>query len=160
MSGQYKDRYGIEGKDIKNLNERYQTRIKGDSTFESFDDFLRWVSESGYRKGCRIVKKNENLPHGWDNTTWAENRPKETKKEESAEAKAKPDAVRDYCSDCERAGAYCSYDGKVGCKEYQENFERYWNKYIHRKVDIPKKKEFFRYEHPDLVREGIVFENC
>lgn len=26
-------------------------------------------------------------------------------------------------------------------------------------VDREKERQFFRYEHPDLVREGIVFEH-
>lgn len=169
MSGYYADRYGIPGKTISNLYCRYRTRIKGDSTFESFDDFLRWVSGSGYRKGCWIVKKNESLPHGWDNSDLVEiirTRPAPVKTEPTEEqSKEEPEAVRNFCENCSRKGLSCQYNDKAGCKSWQENFERYWNKYIHREVKLPEKKpekkakEYFRYEHPDLVREGIVFEN-
>lgn len=168
MSGYYCDRYGIAGKDISNLYCRYRTRIKDDSTFESFDDFLRWVSESGFRKGCWIVKKNESLPHGWDNSDWVEvvrARPVQEKTEPSEEqTETEPETVRDFCKNCNRKELFCQYNHKSGCKSWQENFERYWNKYIHREVKLPEKKpekkakEYFRYEHPDLVREGIVFE--
>ena len=38
--------------------------------------------------------------------------------------------------------------------------QAHWNKNIMKSIGNHKKqRQFFRYEHPDLVREGVVIEN-
>ena len=47
-----------------------------------------------------------------------------------------------------------------GCKAWEKYFIDNWNKNIMKSIGNHKKqRQFFRYEHPDLVREGIVFEH-
>ena len=64
------------------------------------------------------------------------------------------------CDGCDQKMVICN---TIGCLKYREQFVQNWDKNIHWTPPIPeeqkpKVKEFFRYEHPDLVREGIVFE--
>ena len=58
------------------------------------------------------------------------------------------------CDSCEKV---CPAEGR-GFRLWQDWFVRSWNDNISVK---PKKqtKEVFRYEHPDMIREGIVFES-
>lgn len=58
---------------------------------------------------------------------------------------------------CEKCGVHCPENGCVVWKRY---FIQNRNKHISEAPAAkPMVREFFRYEHPDLVREGIVFEN-
>ena len=61
--------------------------------------------------------------------------------------------MKSPCNNCDRV---CP-DG--GCKAWREWFPENWNENISIAPKEPRDKLFFRYEHPDLVREGIVFEN-
>lgn len=56
------------------------------------------------------------------------------------------DSESPFCRNCTRDD--CPTNGD-GCKAWETYFIDNWNK---------KQRQFFRYEHPDLVREGIIYE--
>lgn len=62
------------------------------------------------------------------------------------------DVVSPFCEGCTRV---CPDEAR-GCAEYKKWFAENWNKHISAaSAAKPRVREFFRYEHPDLVREGI-----
>ena len=65
--------------------------------------------------------------------------------------------VSQFCVGCTEA---CR-EG-VGCERWRQYFILNWDQNISIAKPVPKEdpnaKQYFRYEHPDLVREGIVFE--
>lgn len=155
MIAHYKGRYGLSGNDVDNLNCAYNRPLKGNHTFASFDAFVLYAAENGYQKGMHLRRKDEKAPHGPGNTYWSNSHL------ERAERKVKIAADRGiispYCKDCDRP---CN---TFGCPAWREYFVKNWNRNIHWKKPEPKKpepnkREVFRYEHPDMVREGIVFE--
>ena len=162
MSSEYKDRYGIPGESVKNLIRKFY-RYLMDSEWERADDFVRWCSENGWQKGLRLCRTDASLPHGPDNSFFK--KPEMTVRARQADVRRRKEErknlVSDFCKDCKKD---CPGSGSDGCEEWQEYFKKYWNQNI---CIAPKKPEpkpmvaegpqVFRYEHPDLVREGIVF---
>lgn len=77
-------------------------------------------------------------------------------KNEIAGEKERPgqyiDTESPFCRNCRR----CSNVWR-GCPAWRKYFIDNWNKNI--MVKPKKTRQFFQYEHPDLVREGIVFEH-
>ena len=62
-----------------------------------------------------------------------------------------------FCRNCTRDD--CPTNGD-GCKAWEEYFIANWNENIMKSMGNHKKqRQFFRYEHRDLAREGIVFEH-
>lgn len=61
-----------------------------------------------------------------------------------------------FCRNCTRDD--CPTNGD-GCKAWETYFIDNWNKNIMKLWKTTKTTPIFRYEHPDLVREGIVFEH-
>lgn len=67
------------------------------------------------------------------------------------------DSESPFCRNCTRDD--CPTNGD-GCKAWEAYFIANWNENIMKSIGNHKKRrQFFRYEHPDLVREGIVFEH-
>lgn len=67
------------------------------------------------------------------------------------------DSESPFCRNCTRDD--CPTNGD-GCKAWETYFIDNWNKNIMKSIGNHKKqRQFFQYEHPDLVREGIVFEH-
>lgn len=67
------------------------------------------------------------------------------------------DSASPFCRNCTRDD--CPTNGD-GCKAWETYFIENWNKNIMKSIGSHKKqRQFFRYEHPDLVREGIVIKN-
>lgn len=67
------------------------------------------------------------------------------------------DSESPFCRNCTRDDFPTNGDG---CKAWETYFIDNWNKNIMKSIGNHKKRrQFFRYEHPDLVREGIVFEH-
>lgn len=115
--------------------------------WESFEDFCQWAESQGYRTGLTIYALNQNKPHGPDNSYLY------------YKGLDLPDIKSPFCEGCTRK--YCP-GNKVGCAEYRSKWKKNWNENICRKPKEPAKptgREVFRYEHPDLVREGIVVEH-
>lgn len=116
------------------LNHKYNA-IKKDGypvSFESFADFWNWALENGWDYGKKIARIDEDGP-------WSEEN--------------------------------CFIFQTSMQEESRRNLINKWNKtvepirerYKEELAEIdrrnkPKVKEYFRYEHPDLVREGIIWK--
>ena len=131
---------------IYNLRRIYNG-IQEDSCFSSFEYFYNWAEEK-YKPGYTIYKLCDKKPHSTKNSYWY------------YASKALPDDIKSpICENCDKNMLICY---NVGCVEYRRMFIENWNKYIHVPKVVPPEPEkpmVFRYEHPDLVREGIVFAN-
>lgn len=161
MVSEYKDRYGIPGPDVKNLISRFYRRLQ-DSDWESADNFVKWCSENGWKSGLRLCRSDTSKPHGPENsffknsemTVRAVAADKRRRKEE------RKNGVSQFCEGCKEK---CR-NTAIGCDRYREWFIKNWNENISiakpaEKIPEPEKPMVWRYEHPDLVREGIVFEH-
>lgn len=119
--------------------------IAGDRKWSSFDAFVEWA-EGKYKTGFTVYKLREDLPHSPENSYWYYH----TRKPENT--------VSPFCAGCTEIMRVCNVKG---CFKYRETFVKNWNENICRKPkevkEEPIKREFFQYEHPDLVREGIVW---
>ena len=150
--GRCKPMCGFGGKETENLRKRFR-KIRDDCEWPSLEAFLFWVKESGYIKGNHLYKRVPELPHGPGNSFWSTIAARQAKQRymENLKKNCK------FCKDCQKE---CPLDGR-GCKEWADYWKKNWNKNIHvpaEKPPEPVKPQFFRYEHPDLVREGIVFD--
>ena len=135
------------------LRKKY-ARLHPVSDFESFEMFLEFCKKSGYREGYVIRRHNLRKPHGPDNSYFDYRKPA-VRNARIKNNENKPPAPKSPCESCKLE---CTIQAS-GCAEWREWFVKNWDKNIHRKVVIPKKRsrEAFRYEHPDLVREGIIW---
>lgn len=157
----YKDRYGIPGAEVDNLIKRYYA-FKHAENWGSSDAFVLWCSKNGYQKGWELRKKDETQVHGPENSYFFSL--KEARRERALRTKQKREQRKllkvSFCRNCPKEHEN-DCPGR-GCAAWQENFRKNWDKNIHvRKPEPPAevKPQVFRYEHPDLVREGIVFAN-
>ena len=167
-----KERYGIPGSEVKNLRTRWRKSISKDSVWKDFDDFILWSSKNGYSKGVHLHKKRDDEPHGPNNSyyfgaytkglTSRERKRAARKKpahEEYAQKNKLEDVVSPYCVGCERS---CPGHG-IGCVGWEEYFVENWNQNICRTLIQPQPepeiRQTWQYEHPDLEREGLRFEN-
>lgn len=154
MGGTYKERYGIPGDEVKNLADRFFRNIKYNSTWDCLDDFLRWVSESNYRKGLWIRRLDPSKPFSPENAYWHDTKAEKEEKKQKIEADRA--IVSPFCVNCDKE---CRSGWLPGCQEWREYWVKNWNKNICRKPPEEQNTKYFRYEHPDLVREGIGFES-
>ena len=124
---------------------RIYNAIQDKSTFPDFESFLEY-STGKYRIGFTVYRIDASKPYSPENCYWYY-------RDKKAE-----DVVSQVCEGCTAQTSAC---GTNGCMKYREYFVKNWNKNICRakKPEVNTQK-IFRYEHPDLVREGIVFENC
>ena len=146
----YCDRYGVSGAEIENLRRRW-ARIKDDSTWYSFDDFLFWCSEQDYQPRMVLVKKLKSLPHGPDNSSFCEMSEIMKRIKKMAPKKKEISVESEYCKGCQRV---CPAGG---CADWQKWYQENWNTKIHKNVRTHTTVEF-RYEHPDMIREGIIWQ--
>lgn len=161
MSSVYKDRYGIPGAEITQMVRRFY-RYLMDSDWEKVDDYLKWCSENGYQKGLRLYKRDKSKPHGPENSYFPI--PGMTVRAKKADIRRRKEErktlVSPFCVGCEEK---CR-NTAVGCERYRAWFVKNWNQNISIAKPVPVIEDpntirHFRYEHPDLVREGIVFEH-
>ena len=145
--------FGFDSNETKNLRTRFSKIPKEDKEWTSPEDFIKWAKESGYITGLHLRKHDKTLPHGPKNSFWLIKGPEETMRRFISELRK----GSEFCKECVRE---CSGNG-MGCKDWQKYYTENWNKNIHVPPVKPVVQEgpmVFRYEHPDLVREGIVFE--
>ena len=158
MGGYYKDRYGISGPDVTHLIRRYYRYFR-DSDWERADDFVKWCSENGWERGLRLCRIDKAKPHGPDNSFF---KPRElTKKAQLQDNRRRKEERKNLVSPfCEGCTTGCR-NTAIGCDEYRAWWEKNWDQNICIAQQVPKQepgaRRVFRYEHPDLVREGIVF---
>lgn len=140
--------YGMPAAEIRNLRSRWRKKISGDCTWKSFNAFAAWCGRNGYRKGLHLVKRYFDLPHGPGNSYFGKSEDADTGEEEN---------ISSFCNGCIRV---CPGSG-AGCTEWREWFVKNWNQNIHIPIKGEEKKirQAFQYEHPDLEREGLRFEN-
>lgn len=124
------------------------TGIENDNTFGSYENFLAWSDKFTLQKGFTVWKINERLPHGPKNSYWYHG----SKKQE--------DVVSAFCEGCPQGNRSVCHG--IGCFNYRQWFVNNWNQNICRKQEEPEEddpthRHVFCYEHPDLVREGLVF---
>jgi hypothetical protein len=159
MASKYRDRYGISGLEVENLIRRFYRRLY-DSEWERADDFVKWCSENGYESGLRLCRKDTSKPHGPENSYFK--KPEKTvrviAKDKRRRKEERKSLVSPFCEGCTEA---CRKG--VGCERWQQYYVTNWDKNIRvaKPVEVKPEPEgpmVFRYEHPDLVREGIVFD--
>lgn len=145
----FNDRYGIPGVEISNLSRRWYN-IKNDCTWRTFDDFVFFAATHGYRKGLFLRKRVEFKPHGDDNSFFFD---REEEKKLQAERIALQKQGNRYCRGCKEK---CPGSG-IGCSAWKKWFIENWNRNICKNPRTETNTVAFAYEHPDLVREGIVW---
>lgn len=151
----YKTQNGFTCREMDILRKKYQM-LRDNSDFGSFENFLKFCAESGYKQGYMIFRHDKSKPHSDVNSYFVYRKPpvKTTKinKEDNASPTPK--------SPCESCKLECSIQIS-GCAEWRVWFQKHWDEFIHQdlKSETEKKgREFFQYEHPDLQREGIVWK--
>ena len=157
MASEYGDRYGISGDEVSNLIRRFYRRLY-DSEWERADDFIKWCSENGYESGLRLCRKDTSKPHGPENSYFKtpEKTVRGIAEDKRRRKEERKSLVSQFCDGCQKE---CR--DSIGCKDYRDWFVKNWNKNIYMppvKPVVPEGPMVFRYEHPDLVREGITFE--
>lgn len=149
----YKEKYGIPGPEVENLSKRFYSQKLAEGFYDR-DTFLLWCSQNGYKKGLTLYKKDDSLPHSTENSFFADSA--EVRKRRAEKFREDMQISNEFCKACTTE---CK---GTGCKEWQDWFQKNWDEKIHVPKVIPPEPEkpmVWRYEHPDLVREGIVFED-
>jgi hypothetical protein len=142
-------KFGMTFEEVRAARERWR-KIANDCEWETFDDYLQWMVASGWSKGKHLRKRNFDLPHGPQNSIWVT-----ADKEHMAEvASSIPNVGNPHCDACEKNGTDAC-DG-YGCAEWRTYFQENWDRNIHKNVPMQHGdgREFYQYEHPDLIREG------
>lgn len=164
MGKNYKDRYGIPGKSVTSLIRRYY-RYLSNSDWDKADDFLKWCSENGWQNGLRLYKTDASQPHGPSNSYFKQ--PPASVRTNQADVRRRKEERKKLVSPfCEGCKTGCR-NTAVGCDEYRAWWKKNWDQNIRvakpvkvKPVEVKPEPEgpmVFRYEHPDLVREGIVW---
>lgn len=148
-------KYGDIPRDIvKTLADRWQKGKLKESGWPDCESWVKWAYANGYQKSYHLGKFDDTKPHGPDNSFFY-NLVKKLPEGEEREAGC------EFCQDCKNI---CPGHGN-GCSAWREWFVRNWNENICRKpkrraklkIEPERNRQFFRYEHPDLDREGIVW---
>lgn len=153
MMGQYASRYGLSSDEVMIMKSKLQKMRKGgDTDWETVEQFVKWAVEEGYKPGMRIKKYFSFLPHSMENSYFVHTGQKEEERHPTFIDSESPYCKNCDIDDCDRMA--------FGCKKWREYFVKNWNENICRNGrPTPRPADVvFRYEHPDLVREGIVFE--
>lgn len=160
MASEYKARHGLSGLDVTNLIRRFYRRLY-DSGWETADEFVKWCSENGYASGLRLCRKDTSKPHGPENSYFKspETTTQAIQEDIRRRKLERKEMVSPFCEGCKKE---CRKS--IGCDAYREWFAKNWNQNIRvaKPVEVkpePEGPKVWRYEHPDLVREGIVFDN-
>ena len=146
MSGFKTMRYCYEPKDVDRFYWKW-CRI-GKEGWESFDSFLLFAAEHNIPGKTDIKKIFEWLPWSPENIAWTVDG--ETVVPEGVDYDEK-EQWRGVCAGCRQE--VCT-DSLHGCAVWRWKYIENWNRNIHRSTG-PKGRDFFRYEHPDIVRERM-----
>lgn len=146
-----KSRYGIPANEVQNLQSRYRIHNLEEG-LGSFEAFLLFAAECGYKPGLHLRKYDASKPHGPDNTYFYDRKAHIGFESEGKKLKAS-EIVSPYCVGCKQK---CPAQGN-GCYGWQRYFAQNWNENIRGLIKEiappePPKREFFQYEHPDEIR--------
>ena len=164
--GDYLPKYGLSTEQVRIMKDKfYKVKNNGGTDWENLDHFCQWAVEAGYKTGMRLRKFNNELPHSITNSFFAY--PGADAAEKKTAAVKKPEKTERHGSYINSESPICSSCSEkdcptkaFGCFKWREYFVNNWNKNICRKgrPDVKAKGNIFCYEHPDLVREGIVWQ--
>jgi hypothetical protein len=133
----------IMDKSTKDVLEYWWRKMRESSIpclFESFDEFCKWSVANGYQYGLRLRRIDQNLEYSPDNCIWTE-----LQYSKIIQAKRKQYIDR--------------WDRLV--QPIRERYKEYLEAMNNPVTEQPKQgtqvRETFKYEHPDLEREGICF---
>lgn len=152
MKGQYASRHGLSSDEVMIMKSKLQKMRKGGATdWETVDQFCKWAVEKGYKPGMRIKKYYDFLPHSMENSYFVHTGQKVEERHPTFVDSESP-CCKNCDEDCDAAA--------FGCAKWRAYFVKNWNENIYRSQPAARPVNVvFRYEHPDLVREGIVFES-
>ena len=153
MAIKFTPKYGFTAEEVCAIYERWK-RLDGRENFGSFDGFCKWMSEVGCERGMHMRKHDATKPHSPQNSFFYPKYYMKNKKREKIQATR---AIT--CSFCESCTEKACPNNGIGCRPWREWFTENWNNNIHRKKPVAESNVpmVFCYEHPDLVREGIVW---
>jgi hypothetical protein len=141
-------RYGLTSNEIKAARERWRN-IGKDSEFDGgFEGYLKWMVKSGWKKGMHIAKIDESKPHSETNSTWVNC----LGEKPVCQPEAEDEYSNPFCDRCQKKGTD-DCDG-YGCGEWRAWFRDNWDSHILKRTDPARKREVWRYPHPDDIREG------
>ena len=125
----WKERTGFHRREVDNLYHRYRCFENTEQNgFASLDDFIEWAAAEKYEVGMKLERINENEPYSRENCRMV---PIDRNEEYQIKLIDKWESIM---------------------KPIRERYKAELDEIERRK---PKTREFFRYEHPDLVRDGI-----
>ena len=142
-------KFGLTVNEVRSARERWR-KIAHDCTWETFDDYLKWMVDSGWQKYKHIAKLDSDLPHGPENSIWVTLDAEDMIK--LAQSSSIPDVGNPFCDACAQNGQDVCKDH--GCAKWQDYFRKNWDEKIYCPKPVERKKEYFRYPHPDDIREG------
>lgn len=149
----------LDRKDRLSIYKLFQ-QIRKTCRWKSWDDFLQWALDNGWAEGLELHRKNEDKPHGPKNSYFIVpelfHKVEEVQEvQEVPEVQEAPEPSSRFCHGCDRV---CP-SGGVGCGQWREWYAKNWNQNIHVFSPEPEYngRAKFRYEHPDLIREGIIY---
>ena len=154
MKYQCPPRCGFTAQEVTILKSKlFKLRQAGSTAWKDLNDFCEWAKKEGYKQGMRIKRRDIYRPHSQENSYFA------FTGEEQERHATYVDAESPFCQSC---GVKDCPSKSIGCYRWREYFVKNWNENIcnRTKPVIKTEEPIFRYEHPDLVREGIVFEHC
>lgn len=148
----YNPRYCLEPLDVRRLKRMWNDNVQHDNDgWQCFDDFALWSSDMGYAKGMYMKKRNELMHHSPENSYyWAAGYQYHEQPEKPDDTNISP-----FCKGCEK-----NCVNSMGCADWQKWFAKNWNENISiskkLKQNVPVRMTW-KYEHPDLIREGIAY---
>lgn len=141
------EQYGFTAREADNLESLWCRMIRDNCTWGNLEEFVAWVATVEYGKRMFVHKIREEEPHGPDNTYFSK------VMHESAFDKKQREIRTGYCQNCTRAE--CEGRGN-GCKRWRIWYIDNWNRNISTnpaaRIPVPE-PTYWRYEHPDRVRE-------
>jgi hypothetical protein len=111
--------------------------------FTDFQDFVNWSKKNGYKYGRRLRRIDNSLDYSPDNMEWVD-----------LEMASPSSEIQN-----QRAIAKWNRFVEPIRERFRDELELLVEMERQKKIrEEQQVREFFRYEHPDLVREGIVYE--
>ena len=104
-----------------------------DVKFRDLDEFILWSQKAGYQFGMKLIRLDESEAWSKTNCAWVDNAPNSR-----TSLRIRKKLVRQW-------------------DEFITPIRERYKDWKPPEPPKPKAKEYFRYEHPDLVREGIVW---